>query len=389
MACLSCLRFASCSVLIVVFVFRFFVVVVKFLFVCCCLFSCLFSFIIFFRFNVVVVVLFSNASFLFSDLTSFSASLSSFFHIFIAACAFGKFLSMLFFFSNASLIFGWFFSSFILLFLFLEFFFSDLGVPCFILELVELGLLRGEGAGGGRVCTDGPAGGASGADAGNRHRAAGGDGELVVVHAEGVVGCDACSADWAGGEHLDAGATGASASRPIVTEGGSGALGPTEGVGGDVGPTAAGTSRPIAAGATGADVAGVVLEPTEPADRAGGEQLDAGVTRACASRPIAPECGNGALEPTEGVDGVVGPTAAGASRPVAAGATGARGGCVLEPTGVACGCAGPTDAGASRPIAVRGEGGRVLPDVVSGVAVLASWVGGEQFDAGAAGTCTS
>ena len=40
---------------------------------------------------------------------------------------------------------------------------------------------------------------------------------------------------------------------------------------------------------------------------------------------------------------------------------------------------------------MRGEGGRVLwlPDVVSGVAVLASWVGGEQFDAGAAGACTS
>ena len=74
---------------------------------------------------------------------------------------------------------------------------------------------------------------------------------------------------------------------------------------------------------------------------------------------------------------------------MAAGATGARGGCVLEPTGVACSGVGPTDAGASRPIAVRGEGGRVLPDVVSGVAVLASWVGGEQFDAGAAGTCTS
>ena len=60
---------------------------------------------------------------------------------------------------------------------------------------MELGLLRGEGAGGGRGCADGPAGGARGADAGSRHIAAGGDGELVVVHAEGVVGSDACSAD--------------------------------------------------------------------------------------------------------------------------------------------------------------------------------------------------
>ena len=225
-------------------------------------------------------------------------------------------LLMLFSLPNASLILGWFLSSFILLFLFLvlELFFSDPGVPCFVLELVELGLLRWVDAGGGSEHADGPAGGAGDAMlvvvfagvGASRHAAAGGGVDRVGASAE-EAGSDwlvevlaVGVAEGAGGVSLVVGPAWVGVSRTTAAWGGGDPMAASEVEAGgellDAGPADASASRPIAAGGGGERV----LEHTEgagsdagPAGWAGGERLDAGATGACASRPTVAGGGGG------------------------------------------------------------------------------------------------